>query len=61
MAQTAEETTAIDWTQASMSQITDIIFQDEDCPIEYKWQALNEMRRRRHGQNKPEPLQDRRD
>jgi hypothetical protein len=45
----------MNWNQATDEQLKEIIFNDNECELKYKWQALHEMRRR-NGQNKPKSL-----
>ncbi len=60
MEMTAKKDNAtLDWKTARDTELKEIIFNDDECPIEYKWQALHEMRRR-NGQNQPDALQNRR-
>jgi hypothetical protein len=51
----AKAENAIDWETETFQQLHEIIFNDNECDLEYKWQALHEMRKR-NGQNKPESL-----
>jgi hypothetical protein len=50
----------MNWKQATDAQLHEIIFNDKECELKHKWQALHEMRRR-NGQHKPNALQARRD
>lgn len=36
----------MNWNEAEYDYLIDILFHDDDCEIEYKWQALNELIKR---------------
>jgi len=40
----------MNWREATLSQLYEIAFHDRECAIELKFEALNEIRRRKEAQ-----------
>ena len=40
----------MNWREATLSQLYEIAFHDRECAVQYKFDALNEIRRRKEAQ-----------